>query len=359
MPQKLAGSITASFRYSRLSFFSAIKSLASDDGRRALIWPPRFNNDSGVRLARPGRQRRRLLLPLAEEPHAALVFEQLVLQLHVHRLALDLLHLRVHARGAQLELGLGRGGAAVDLVAHLVEGRGVVAQLERGHRLRELLLELGLLRLVDELHRLGGAPLHLEDVVVAGLPRLFGCARGVVELLAGLREVELRLLELPDVGRRDVVAVHLDGGLDLRVEVYDLLFEAVLVLGEQALGGHHLRDRVVQLRHAVAHVADGLLEYQLGVFRLLDDAPEHRAQTALQPRPDSHRLLALRTLAATRRGCARKSLGPETLTPPAGRRHCTCARAAGFTRPHLGVTLTLLASITGLPRRSPERRSGR
>src|SRR3712207_8687601 len=50
------------------------------------------------------------------------------------------------------------------------------------------------------------------------------------ELLSGLREVELRLLELSDVGRRDVVAVHLDGGLDLRVEFDDLLFEALLVL---------------------------------------------------------------------------------------------------------------------------------
>src|SRR5215212_8958156 len=81
-----------------------------------------------------------------------------------------------------------------------------------------------------------------------------------------------------------------------------LLFESILVLGEQALGGHHLRDRVVQLRHAVAHVADGLLKDQLGVFRLLDKAPEYRAQGSLQPRPDSHRLLVLRNLAATRRG---------------------------------------------------------
>src|SRR5215213_9353483 len=288
MPQKLAGSITASFRYSRLSFFSAIKSLTAYEGRE------RFNKDSGVRLARTGRERRRLLLPLAEETHTALVFGQLVLQLHVHRLVLDLLHLRVHARGAQLELGLGGRGAAVDLVAHLAEGRGVVAQLERGHRLRELLLKLGLLRLVDELHRLGGAPLHLEDVVVAGLPRLIGCARRVVELLPGLREVELRLLELADVGRRDVVAVHLDGGLDLRVEVHDLLFESILVLRQEPLGGHHLRDRVVQLRHAVAHVADGLLEYQLGVFGLLYDAAEYGPQGALEPRPDTHLLLALR-----------------------------------------------------------------
>jgi hypothetical protein len=56
-----------------------------------------------------------------------------------------------------LQLGLGGGGAAVNLLAHLLEGRGVVAELERGHRLRDLLLHLGLLRLADEARGLGGA----------------------------------------------------------------------------------------------------------------------------------------------------------------------------------------------------------
>src|ERR1041384_38984 len=124
MPQKLTGSITASFRYSRLIFLSAIKTTSDKDTG---TWEP-----LRVLLARPGGERRCLLLAAAEQAHLALVVEQLVLQLHIHRLALDLLHLRVHGRRTQLQLGLGGGGASVDLVAHLVEGRGVVAQLERG-----------------------------------------------------------------------------------------------------------------------------------------------------------------------------------------------------------------------------------
>src|SRR5690349_2952796 len=106
MPQKLTGSITASFRYSRLSFLSAINFyFAAPGGRHETL---------RLRLARRRRQRGRFPLAAAEESHRALVVEQLVLQLHIHRLALDLLHLRVNARRAELEFRLGGRRPAVD-----------------------------------------------------------------------------------------------------------------------------------------------------------------------------------------------------------------------------------------------------
>jgi hypothetical protein len=85
-------------------------------------------------------------------------------------------------------------------------------------------------------------------------------------------------LKLADVSRGDVIAPHLDGGFDLRIEFDDLRFEALSILGEEFFGRHHLCDRVVQLGHAVTHVADRLLKDAFGVFRLFDDATEHRAQ---------------------------------------------------------------------------------
>src|SRR5579885_2154316 len=116
MPQKLTGSITASFRYSRLIFLSAITS--TSDQRNA---NGEFANKKilRLRLARRRRQRGRFSFASAEQSHLPLVVEQLVLQLHVHRLALDLLHLRVHARRAELEFRLGGRGAPVNLLAHL------------------------------------------------------------------------------------------------------------------------------------------------------------------------------------------------------------------------------------------------
>src|ERR1051325_7193634 len=139
MPQKLTGSMTASLRYSRLIFRSAINYHFVKGAPPALASKlfRKVRRPSGARLARPCGERGRLLLAAAQKPHAALVFEQLVLQLHVHRLALDLLHLVVDARGAELKFRLGGRGSAVYLFAHLVEGQGVVAQLERRHRLRE------------------------------------------------------------------------------------------------------------------------------------------------------------------------------------------------------------------------------
>ena len=87
----------------------------------------------------------------------------------------DFLHLIVDGRRAQLHSGFGSSRATIDLVAHLVEGPGIVAKLKTRHRLRELLLQLGLLRLIDKLHRFGRATLHLQHVIVARLERLLRC----------------------------------------------------------------------------------------------------------------------------------------------------------------------------------------
>ncbi len=71
--------------------------------------------------------------------------------------------------GTKLQFRLGGGNTAVDLFAHLVECRCVVADVEGLHRLGELFLQLGLFGGGDKLHRLGGALFHVEDVIVAGL----------------------------------------------------------------------------------------------------------------------------------------------------------------------------------------------
>ena len=79
--------------------------------------------------------------------------------------------------------------------------------------------------------------------------------------------------KLADLGRRDVVAAHLDRGLDLGVEIDDLSRRFSLLLREQTLGGHHLGDGIIKLGHAVAHVPDRLLQHQFRIFDLIQSAP--------------------------------------------------------------------------------------
>src|SRR5215207_4552580 len=77
----------------------------------------------------------------AEQTHIAFVRKKFILQLHVEGFTLNVLHLRVDISRTQLHLGFCSRCAPVDFVAHLVEGRCVVAELERLHRLRKLFLE--------------------------------------------------------------------------------------------------------------------------------------------------------------------------------------------------------------------------
>ena len=49
----------------------------------------------------------------AEQAHILFVFEQFVLQLNIHRFALDVLHLIINRRGAELKFGFGSGDAAI------------------------------------------------------------------------------------------------------------------------------------------------------------------------------------------------------------------------------------------------------
>src|SRR6185503_1279461 len=209
IPQKFMGSLKASFRYFRSNLgSSAITTYTC----KALIVLNR--STSAVRVATRrfafSRKclRRRRTSSRAQQTHVALVREKFVLQLHVHRLALDVLHLRIDVGRAQLHLRFGCCGTTIDLVAHLVEGRCIVAKLKRLHRLRKLFLKFGLLRLVYQLHRLGGAALHLKHVIVACFKCLFRCQVRVLQLLCGLDQVDLHLLQLSNVCGRDVVATH-------------------------------------------------------------------------------------------------------------------------------------------------------
>src|SRR5215217_2926601 len=145
----------------------------------------------------------------AQQSHVAFVGEQLVLQLHVQRLTLNFLHLRIDRCGAQLHFSFRCCCTAINLVAHLVERRCVVAKLERLHCLRELFLKFCLLRLVYQLHRLSSAALHLKHVIIACFKCLFRCEVRVLQLLRRFLQIELCLLQLTDVSGGDIVATHL------------------------------------------------------------------------------------------------------------------------------------------------------
>src|SRR5688500_6141753 len=69
-----------------------------------------------------------------------------------------------------------------------------------------------------------------------------------------------------------------------------LCFKSALFVRKKLLSGHHLRDRVIQLRHAVTHVADSLLKNEFRVFSLLDYPSEEGAHGALHSCPKSHYL---------------------------------------------------------------------
>jgi hypothetical protein len=101
-----------------------------------------------------------------------------------------------------------------------------------------------------------------------------GC---VLQLLRSLLQIHLRLLQLTDVSGGNVVATHLYRRANLRIEINYLRFQPLFVFGQQLFGGHHLRHGIIQLRHAVAHVADGLLKYEFGssVFSII---PPKRAR---------------------------------------------------------------------------------
>ena len=108
------------------------------------------------------------------------------------------------------------------------------------------------------------------------------------QLLPGFQQVHLRLLQLTNVGGSDVIAIHLDRRPNFGVEIDYLCLQSLLVLGQKFFRGHHLSNGIVQLRHAVAHVADRLLKDEFGVLGLLDDATEQRAHRALNSAPQSH-----------------------------------------------------------------------
>ena len=63
----------------------------------------------------------------------------------------------------------------------------------------------------------------------------------MLELLTGFKQIELCLLQLADVGGGNIVTTHLYGGLNLRVQIDHLGFQALLIFRQQLFRGHHLR----------------------------------------------------------------------------------------------------------------------
>ena len=68
----------------------------------------------------------------------------------------------------------------------------------------------------------------------------------------------------------DIVSPHFHRSPNLGIQIYHLSFKTFFVLGEQPLSCHYLRHGVVQLRHAIAHVTNGLLKYEFWIFSLFD-----------------------------------------------------------------------------------------
>src|SRR4030095_15045090 len=56
-----------------------------------------------------------------QQPHVLLILKQLILQLHVERLAFNVLHLRIDRSRSQLHFSFSRRRATIDLVTHLIE----------------------------------------------------------------------------------------------------------------------------------------------------------------------------------------------------------------------------------------------
>ena len=101
---------------------------------------------------------------------------------------------------------------------------------------------------------------------------------GQLSLRAG--QGAAHLLELGGEAAGQVVAPALDSGTDLGRQVGDLGLVLGFFLFEQGLVGLHHGDALVHPRHLVIHVADILLQDQLGIFRHGDKKSDERAHGA-------------------------------------------------------------------------------
>ncbi|SKW48837.1 Uncharacterised protein [Mycobacteroides abscessus subsp. abscessus] len=113
---------------------------------------------------------------------------------HLHTGLLHLDHAALHRVLRQLGLPEGIGIAALDLVAHLIQGWGVPGgrQLTHGpQRGGHLLLHLGLLQLAQQLGALGDALLQHHRVLLDGLLGLGG--RGKCLIVQGLEVLDALL----------------------------------------------------------------------------------------------------------------------------------------------------------------------
>ena len=214
---------------------------------------------------------------------------------HVDRAGLDLQHPALHGVLRELGRADGVGVAPLDLVAHLLQRRGVARRGELAHlaqRRGGLLLHLRLLQLRQQLGALGDLLLQHHRVALDGLLRL---ARGLDRLVVQRLEVFHRLLggdqlrgerlrgllvlaRLHLVARRPrLVGEHerLPGRglqlLDLAELAVELHLELALVADH---GGGLLGQRLV----LALRLFDGLLDLHLGVGVLVDLRREQRHQ---------------------------------------------------------------------------------
>jgi hypothetical protein len=93
----------------------------------------------------------------------------------------------------------------------------------------------------------------------------------MLQLLSCLLKVKLGLLQLTNIGSGNVIAAHFHGGTYFGVEVDHLAFKTFFILGQEFFRSHYLGYGIVQLRHSISHIADGLLEYELRIFCLFDN----------------------------------------------------------------------------------------
>src|SRR5258706_986248 len=117
----------------------------------------------------------------------------------------------------------------------------------------------------------------------------------MLKLVTGFLQINLRLRELANIRRGNIITAHLYRGLDFRVQINHLRFEPFFVFSQQLFSGHDLRDRLIEIRNTVPHVADSLLKYELWVLSLFDDPAKKRAHRTLHSCPHSHFILRLKS----------------------------------------------------------------
>jgi len=199
----------------------------------------------------------------------------------LHLLGADRVEGQLHARFA-----LGR--FLVQTLEHFVVRLVEPADLELLHRVGHLALPLGAFVGAQGVFGFLNLVFLLAHEALFDAQGLFVSSARVFELALEAFQVFLFLLQAHGLLLGKVVAVGVDGGLDLGGERLDGLLRAARLFFEHQDVGLDRGDVFVHLRHLVVELADVLLQDQARVFHRGDGAAEDRAHGALEAFPERH-----------------------------------------------------------------------